>query len=442
MQNILVQHGIKAESAVKLAATIEDAVRRDVIPAGTQLPTVRRAAIDLKLSPATVASAYRTLQSRGILIAEGRRGTRVSHRPALLRRASLRVPAGVRNLSTGNPDPALLPDLRPILAKIDASPHLYGDQQHCPQLVKAVRTDLAASGIPEGRIAVVNGALDGIERVLREHLRPGDRVAVEDPGFGSIFDLVNSLGLGLVPVRVDDQGPSTAPLREVFESGVHAFIITPRHQNPTGAAVTAPRRAELARLVRRHPDVLVIEDDHASLITDVPYQTLAADARRWALVRSFAKGLNPDLRLAVLTGDNATVGPVEDRFLSNNRWVSHLLQRIVAQCLTDRAVAHKLAHAAREYSARRAALLTALHSRGIEAHGRSGFNVWIPVAEEVATVQALLAEGWAVRAGERFRLAAGPAIRVTTASLAPADAERFAASLAAALSASATSGSA
>jgi hypothetical protein len=53
-------------------------------------------------------------------------------------------------------------------------------------------------------------------------------------------------------------------------------------------------------------------------------------------------------------------------------------------------------------------------------------NVWIPVSDESATVQALFQSGWAVHAGESYRIASGPAIRVTIATLSPSDAKRFA----------------
>jgi hypothetical protein len=68
--------------------------------------------------------------------------------------------------------------------------------------------------------------------------------------------------------------------------------------------------------------------------------------------------------------------------------------------------------------------------RGITAHGRSGLNVWIPVREEAAVVTHLAGSGWAVRAGERYRLKSAPAIRVTTSTLLETEAGQFAEDLA------------
>jgi DNA-binding transcriptional MocR family regulator len=78
-------------------------------------------------------------------------------------------------------------------------------------------------------------------------------------------------------------------------------------------------------------------------------------------------------------------------------------------------------------------LIEALAAHGIAAHGRSGFNVWIPVRQETATVQALAERGWGVSAGERFRLRSAPAIRITVSALLPEEAQRLAADLAAVL---------
>jgi DNA-binding transcriptional MocR family regulator len=151
----------------------------------------------------------------------------------------------------------------------------------------------------------------------------------------------------------------------------------------------------------------------------------------WAVVRSTSKFLGPDLRVAVMTGDALTIARVQRRQAIGARWVSHLLQRVALALWSDPSSGRLLARASDTYAERRGALIDALAANGITAHGRSGLNVWIPVREETTTVQALADRGWAVAAGERFRLHSPPAIRVTTAALTPPDARRFAADLAA-----------
>ena len=90
-------------------------------------------------------------------------------------------------------------------------------------------------------------------------VRPGDRVAVEDPGFGNIHNLVISHGLSLAPVSIDDEGMLPDALWQACEDGAKALIVTPRAQNPTGAALSAARAVALRTVLRRYPGVLVIE---------------------------------------------------------------------------------------------------------------------------------------------------------------------------------------
>src|SRR5262245_14147770 len=178
----VVQNYIRGTTAVKIASSVEEAVRAGILTPGQPLPPVRAVSAQLGVSPATVASAYRTLQMRGILQANGRQGTRVSHRNMIKVAAPPALPADVVNLRDGNPDAALLPDMSAVLRELDPSPRLYGSPRNDANLIKVAARDFAADGIDAGPISVVNGATDGLERVLREHLRAGDRVAMEDPG--------------------------------------------------------------------------------------------------------------------------------------------------------------------------------------------------------------------------------------------------------------------
>jgi DNA-binding transcriptional MocR family regulator len=259
-------------------------------------------------------------------------------------------------------------------------------------------------------------------------------VAVESPGYAPLFDLFRAQGLALEPVAVDSRGMIAASLQAALARGSRAAVVTPRGQNPTGAALDAARAQELRAVLAAHPDVLVIEDDHLGPLAGAPLHTLAAAGRRWAATRSVSKALGPDLRVAVLAGDEATVARLRGRQLCGPGWVSHVLQRLVAALWADQGVTSGIDAAAGTYAQRRLALVEALRRRGLEAEGASGLNVWLPVGDEAATVAALLARGWAVAGGARYKLhERGGAIRITTAALDPADAERLAGDLAAVL---------
>jgi DNA-binding transcriptional MocR family regulator len=264
-------------------------------------------------------------------------------------------------------------------------------------------------------VAVASGSLDAIERVLAAHLRPGDGVAVEDPGWGSLLDLVPALGLRTVPVGLDDDGPLPDEVRRALGAGARALVVTDRAQNPTGAAIGAARARALRAVLRDHPETLLIEDDHGHRIVDVPLHPLAGATRHWALVRSAAKAYGPDLRFAVLTGDEVTLDRLRGRQRLGPGWVSRITQRAVLRLWSDGTVDARAV--ARAYGARRDALIAALADRGVEARGRSGMNVWVPVPDETGAVSRLLHAGWAVAPGARFRIGSAPGIRITVSTL-------------------------
>ncbi len=422
---VLGEYRITGRRATEIAASVERAVGAGELPPGQLLPPMRELAATLGVNPNTVAAAYRTLRERGVIETAGRRGSRVRPRPASTPRGSIRVepPPGVRDVSEGNPDPALLPPLHDALAaaarRNAERPGLYGQAPVDAELARLARAALDADGVPAGPIAVTSGSLDAMERTLAAHLRPGDAVAVEDPGWGALLDLVPALGLRPVPIGLDDDGPLPGDLERVLRSGARALVVTCRAQNPTGASIGAARAERLRALLAAHPGVLLIEDDHGHRIVDLPTYPLAGRTDHWVFVRSTAKAYGPDLRVAVLTGDAVTVDRVTGRQALGPGWVSRLLQRAVVELWTSGAV--DTAAVARSYGERRDALVAALAERGVRAHGRSGMNVWVPVADETSAVARLLRAGWVVAPGARFRMAAPAGVRLTVSGLSPED---------------------
>jgi DNA-binding transcriptional MocR family regulator len=231
-----------------------------------------------------------------------------------------------------------------------------------------------------------------------------------------VLDLARALGLRLHGVAVDERGMTPEALQAALRAGARAVVLTPRGHNPCGSALDAARAKELRGVLT--DDVLVIEDDHLGPVAGTPYRTVLAGRERWAAVRSVSKWLGPDLRLALLAGDETTLARVEGRQALGPGWVSSVVQRLAVAVWDDPVVERATA----AYRERRDALAALVEA----APAPSGINLWVPVPDESAAVRLLRDEGWAVAAGAPYRLSPGSAIRITTAALEPGDAPALA----------------
>jgi DNA-binding transcriptional MocR family regulator len=421
-----------ASSATDVVEAIELAIADRRLAAGDRLAPIRTAAAALELAPTTVAAAYRALAHRGLVVGRGRAGSFVAPGHAMAPPHEP-VPTGLVDLASGNPDPSLLPELGPHLRRIDMTPSLYGAPPIDPALDEPARrlvADALGSEVT-GPLGVVNGALDGVERVLTARLRAGDAVAVEAPGWPAVADLLTTIGLRPVAVEIDDRGMLPEGLEQVADS-VDAVVVTPRMQNPTGAAFDPDRAGELRAVLRPRPRVLVVEDDHGGLLAGTRLHRISESRERWAYVHSVSKSLGPDLRLALLTGDDLTVDRVLARHSAGPGWVSHLTQRLVASLLTTPSTNELLAHARETYARRRRWMITALDDQGLDVvRGRTGLSVWANVADEHAAVAAAASAGFAIRPGGRWRMdTTPPAVRISIGMLAEPMAAAVAASIA------------
>jgi DNA-binding transcriptional MocR family regulator len=431
---------ISGRGASQIAASIEAGIADGELPPGQALPPIRDLATGLGVNPNTVSAAYRLLRDRGAVETAGRRGTRVRMQPATApRNLSFPIPPGAKDLVTGDPDRRLLPEL---VFPSGLPQRLYSGDAILPELLDTARARIGAGHVPVDDLLLTFGAGDAIDRALTAHLRTGDLVAVEDPGWGAVYRLLPAMNLTAVPVPIDAEGMTPEGLAAALKRGVRAVIVTSRAQNPTGAAVSAERAKALRKLLAERRDVLVIEDDHGADIT--PHHalhTLTGATEHWAHIRSLSKAYGPDLRCAVVAADGTTGGRMAGRLRLGAGWVSQLIQAQVHRLWTDEAVGARIVEAARTYTGRRDTLIAALAARGIKAIGTSGINVWVPVPEEAVVVSGLLSAGWAVAPGAWFRVDSPPGIRITIAQLDLADVEPLADALAKVLTASGSNGS-
>lgn len=397
-------------SASGIAAALRTRIERGELAPGTLLPSVRAVAVDLGVNRNTVVAAYRQLAQAGLVQARGRGGTRVADR-AEVAQEGYAPDTVLRDVGTGNPDPARIPDPTAALAR-SARPVLYGEPVIDPGLEAWARAWMTEQ-LPHDdvRITVTSGASDAIERLLAQALRRDDAVALEDPCFLSALHTVRTGGYRAVPVDVDAEGMTADGLRAALEAGVRAVICTPRAHNPTGASLTERRAAALRAVLAEYPYVLVIEDDHFSLLSRSPLHSVIGPAqKRWARIRSMSKFLGPDTCLAVTASDPDTADGLAVRLTPGTTWVSHILQRLTLALVTDDGVRADIEAAAVHYAARNAAFARSLTERGLPTTPGDGLNLWVPLPVSAASVRDdLMRRGWLVREGDPFFLSPAPA---------------------------------
>jgi DNA-binding transcriptional MocR family regulator len=412
---------VEDRSAKGIALALSAGIDRGVLRPGEQLPPIRRVAHDLQVAPATISAAWSQLTRAGLIETDGRRGTRVrtaSVGPRRYRRA-MDTHAGYRvDLSTGLPDPRLLPDLHAALQRVprDATVHSYLEDPVVPALRELLQASWPA---PAEALTVVDGAMDAHSLFVAAHLRFGDRVAVEQPCFPPLLDLLEMAGVVPIGVTYDAEGPVVADVLSALEAGAKALFFQPWGQNPSGQSLSAGRAAELAAALDGR-DVVAVEDDSAGGTPTRPPESLGRHLPdRTVLVRSFSKTHGPDLRLAALGGPAAVIEPIVERRYLGQGWSSRLVQSILVDLLTDPGSRSTVTEAQATYAVRTAAVVDALASRGVDVPGRDGINVWVPVAEQSAALLHLAAAGVRAASGDPFWISAPSAdhIRITTSTL-------------------------
>ena len=423
-----------------IAATVARLITSGDLAPGDRLPTVRELAFDLGISPATVSHAWQALSKVGLIVSRGRSGSFVKAAPRKwlpprFQGLAGQLEATKLDLSSGTPDPQLLPALGPALSRAAerAGTASYLEIPAIPELEAVLRSSWPYE---VEAITVVDGALDALSRALELVIRFGDRVVVEDPGFPPIFDLLDHFGAVRLPVGLDQDGMRPDLLEEALTLRPAAIVLQPRAQNPTGRSLTRPRAEELARTIRRSRharDAIVIEDDHSGEISvsrDVSLGSWIPD--QVLHIRSFSKSHGPDLRIAALGGPIELIERLVARRILGPGWTSRMLQTILHDLLTDSTSISQVNDARRIYRSRQRRLSEALTAYGVSLPSSDGINTWLEVADERAAIVQLAAAGIRVAAGTPFEAStSGNFVRVT-AGLVRSDFDSIAKHLAAA----------
>jgi DNA-binding transcriptional MocR family regulator len=355
-------HRLPAQLAARFAQRIETHALRP----GTRLPSIRKSALESRVSRSTVVEAYERLIAQGLV--ESRRGSgfyvRLRQANTARRRAVMHTPpASVldvswllraqRRQSPGSEQPGagLLPenwlDHEMVAAAVRGVGRSrgswllkYGPVEGYLPLREALTTRLAHIGIEAGpdQIVTTAGATEAIDLVARRFLAPGDVVFVEDPAWFVMFARFAAFGARIVGVPRGNDGPDIAALESLMaREKPKLFILNSVLHNPTGSCMSGPVATRIIELAHRH-DFMILEDDIYGDLqrSHAPRAASVDDGRRVIYVGGFSKTLAANLRVGFVAAHPVLAQELRDIKALTGLSSSELGERVVARIIVER----------------------------------------------------------------------------------------------------------
>ena len=376
------------EKTVLVYRALRAAIVDGRLPLGHRLPPTRALAADLGVARGSVATAYERLVAEGFLTSRVGSGTFVAAvpEPRRPRRAgadplrpragwasgpaltSAQEPVPRYDFRTGIPDAALFPFdtwRRLVSAELRAganNPGTYAEPAGHPALRAAVARYLGygrSVRATAADVVVTNGAQHALDLIARVLLRPGDVVAVEEPGYPPARRLFAAVGARVTSVPVDEHGLVVGAL----PAQARLVYTTPSHQFPLGGAMSLGRRRELLDWARRRP-AAIVEDDYDSefRFSARPLEPLYSldTVGRVLYVGTFSKSMLPLVRTGfVLVPPGLRDAVVTARQLGDG-YGQVAVQAAVARFIDEGQLARHVRKAGKAYAARRDRILAEL----------------------------------------------------------------------------------
>ena len=421
-----------------LVRLVESAIAAGDLPSGSRLPPERELAQRLRISRTTVVSAYRELESRGLLRGYVGRGTFVCAAPepegtpfawrgkiasAALRssdstlRDAIRHSSDARILSLAAGEPAI--DCFPTAAFQKALDHVlrhnataawrHGPTEGQPALREAIAERF---GVSAESVLILAGAQQGLDLLARCLVDPGDAVIIDRPGYLGAIQSFRAAGAKLV--GWDVARSDLDELEDLLVRYRPKLIYTdPSFQNPTGLTMPIRTRRELLKLAERYRVPIVEDGTYRELyFTQAPPPSLRdLDAQNIVIhLNSFSKVLAPGLRLGWLS---ATPSIVDQIAIIKQRLDPHtqnLVQFAMARLIREGSFDSHLKTLRAEHAQRCAQMLAALQ-RHVPANAlrfarpQGGLYLWCRLTSGVsarALLDRSIAAGVAFVAGHAF----------------------------------------
>jgi GntR family transcriptional regulator/MocR family aminotransferase len=353
----------------QLTVQLRAAMSEGRVTAGERLPSSRVLATTLGVSRTVVTEAFEQLYAEGWLEGRHGSGTYVADVTAVAAPPSAEEPLA-RTAETGI-------DLRPgapWTGSLDTPawrrawrlaaalpPGMRRDGYGLPELREALTEHVRRSRgmtCSPARVLVTRGITNGLELLAAALLKPGDRVGIEEPGFGRARSTLAGQGGTLVPCPVDEHGL----IVDALPDDLKLIYTTPSHQYPLGGVLPVPRRQALIAWARR-TGALIVEDDYdAEFRYDVaPLPALyVLDPEVVVYLGTTSKSLTPDLTVGWLIARPDLVEAVERERQDLNDRTPAVPQEVVRILIERGDLDRHVRRMRAEYARRRALVVGAL----------------------------------------------------------------------------------
>ncbi|CAG7615909.1 PLP-dependent aminotransferase family protein [Paenibacillus allorhizosphaerae] len=406
----------------QIADDIERRISYGEFPPGSQLPSERKLAEQLRVNRSTVVLAYSELRALGIIESRSGSGTRVSrhkwgatpkhtpnwHRyveggsflpnPLFLRRIreALQQDKTLIDFASGELGADLSPvkEINTIIDKNYTEYLGYDNPQGFAPLREALVAYLSQyRGIhtTESSILITSGSQQSLYLITQCLLTPGDAVAIEDPSYCYSLPMFQSAGLRLFRLPVDHKGVRSEDVYSLYKKHrIKMVFINPNFQNPTGTFLDEERRKQLLD-VASELGLPIVEDDPFSLTAydgSPPRPLKSMDSIGSVLyIGSFSKIAASGLRVGWMVAPHTVVERLADARQQMDFGLSVVPQQVAAQFLNSSYFQPHLSNLRMQLLYKRDLLIEALQKELPDlirfTVPQGGLHLWCKVIPEV-----------------------------------------------------------
>ncbi|SDZ70444.1 DNA-binding transcriptional regulator, MocR family, contains an aminotransferase domain [Variovorax sp. YR266] len=384
---------------------VDEAIRQHRILSGEKLPSVRQLAMRLQLSTFTVVQAYQRLVSLGMIASRPGAGftviNQITPQPAppfpetpsspndnwlssvVFSDQTTSVKAGCGWLPPGWLDGIEFGRaLRSLGRTMAGQVGGYGQPQGDASLRSRIAFELARFGLPANAhsILITQGASQALDLVIRSLFKPDDVVAVEDPCYCNLLELLRLSGVRLVFVPRTPDGLDTEALEDVVRRHQpKALFVSSALHNPTGSSFTLPTAYKVLQIAQR-AQVRIIENDVSRGLAppDAPMLVAMAGLGPVVYVGGFSKTISPLLRVGFVAADPATLDTLTRLKMVTGLTSSAVTEKAVHQVLIDSAYRRHLERLRHRLADMHARIERKLVAAGVELFHRpqAGLFLW------------------------------------------------------------------